>query len=169
MNLYESGEYRASKQWPYAVSAGCVVYRGSGQSLEVLLLPRDASKNKWGRSGGQAVSYHLPKGHVHIDETLTQAALRETAEEAGVEARVITYLGTRQDIFRHPNTAIDTDKLVHYFAAEWVGELPVKDDEHDGVIWVEPEEAMKLLGKPNPKGEDVLITRLLEALQVMRV
>ncbi|MDQ5913195.1 MAG: hypothetical protein QG659_617, partial [Patescibacteria group bacterium] len=30
MKLYESGEYRASKDWPYAIAAGGIVYRTSG-------------------------------------------------------------------------------------------------------------------------------------------
>lgn len=166
MDLYSSNEYRATKDWPYAVSSGCVVFRHAEGGVQVLVLPRDSAKNNWGRDGGLQVSYHLPKGHVGLDETLQEAAKRETEEEAGVELVVKAYLGTREDVFTHPNTKIDTIKTVHYFAAEWQGNLPTKDNEHDAPVWVSVDEAVRLLGPPMPKHEDEIIERLKKYLEL---
>lgn len=168
MQLNDSNEYRATKEWPYAISAGCIVFRKIDTKVEVLLLVRDSSKIEWGRSQNQKLSYHLPKGHCGFNETLAQAAVRETQEEAAVEGEVQTYLGARTDIFVHPNTQYPTDKTVHYFALLWKNDLPGMDSEHSSKTWVSIEEAEKLLGKPNPKGEDELIRRFKKYLEVAR-
>lgn len=168
MKFYESGEYRATKDWPYAISAGCVIYRYDNDDVTVLLLTRNNKTNSWGRNGGQEISYHLPKGHCGLDEGLQQSALRESEEEAGVEAEIITYLGARSDDFVHPNTQLQTHKTIHYFAALWQKDLENKDDEHDDVVWVSLEEAGKLLGPPNPKGEEEAIERLKEFLELTK-
>ena len=166
MKLYKENEYRATDKWPYAISAGCVVYRKTQDSFEVLLLPRDNTTNKWGRDGGQRLSHHLPKGHVGFNETLIQAAQRETTEEAGVSAEIESYLGSREDNFKHPNTGIVTCKTVHYFAASWQNDLKIKDNEHDNPIWVSLEVAENLLGPPMPKCEDEIIRRLRSFLEL---
>lgn len=167
MNLYPNNEYRATEDWPYAISSGCVVYRKLNGQIKVLLLPRDNSKNKWGRDGGQKISYHLPKGHVEFDETLPETAERETQEEAGVSIKIKSYLGAREDNFTHPNTNIVTIKTVHYFVAQWIADLDKKDNEHDSPIWVSISEAEKLLGPPMPKGEDEIIRRLKKYLETI--
>lgn len=166
MKLYEGDEYRATKDWPYAVSAGCIVFRKNKDNIEVLLLPRDNTINKWGRDGGQKISHHLPKGHVHFNEPIQQSAVRETEEEAGVSVEIQSYLGSREDNFKHPNTSIVTHKTVHYFAAQWRHDLPVKDNEHDNPVWVSIADAEKLLGPPMPKGEDEIIRRFKKFLEL---
>lgn len=166
MDLYFGDEYRATRDWPYAVSSGCVVFRHEEDGLKVLLLPRDSTKNNWGRDGGLKVSYHLPKGHVGFSETLLEAAERETKEEAGVDLSIKAYLGAREDAFTHPNTKIETIKTVHYFAAEWQGGLSTKDNEHDAPIWVSVDEAVQLLGPPMPKHENEIIERLKKYIEL---
>lgn len=162
MQLYQSGEYRASKEWPYAICAGCVVYRHSADGYEVLLL----FMKKADSAGAAQQEYHLPKGHMDIGETLEQAALRETSEEAGVSATVQTYLGTRFWAVQHPVHKIQVEKTVHYFAAKWQADLEFMDDEHDGKEWVSLDKAEQLLGAPNPKGEDEIIRRLKTFLEL---
>lgn len=165
MELYESGEYRAIEGWPYAISAGCVVYRQSDQGeVEILLLVRDGRKSDYNRDKSQIISYHLPKGHCKISELLTETAKRETAEEAGVEVAIITYLGIREDDFIPPLTSIRTRKTVHYFAAQWRKDLQGHDHEHTDTKWVFVDEALELLGAPNPKGEDEIVRRLKKFL-----
>ncbi len=167
--MYESSEYRASKNWPYSISAGCVVYREQNKVLEVLLLVRDASKLSWGRSGNQKISYHLPKGHVGRNETLEQAAIRETKEEAAVMGDITVYLGARTDAFTHPNTNINTQKTVHYFAMTYSEDLPKMDNEHTDKSWVNIDDAVRLLGAPNPKGEDEIVLRLKKLMELANV
>ena len=56
----------------YEVSAGGLVLRWNGGSLEALLIGR-----------GESRVWSLPKGHVEARETHEQAALREVREETG--------------------------------------------------------------------------------------
>lgn len=58
-------------------SAGLLLYRGDGDSLEVLLV-RAALK------GDKEVPWGIPKGAPRAGESLVEAARRETMEEAGV-------------------------------------------------------------------------------------
>lgn len=167
MKLYSVNEFRASSKWPYAISAGSVVYKKTAvNEIEVLLLKRDP-----GNAFNQlpATSYHLPKGHVNFNEALEHAAVRETQEEAAVDVVLTGYLGVLQRDYIHPVHKTRTNKTVHFFAAEWVKDLAQQDDEHDGKTWVSTSEAIKLLGAPNPKGEDEIIQRLQQYLKQLEV
>lgn len=163
MQLYDVSEYRASKNWPYAISAGCVVYRESPRGIEVLLLGREPAHT---HNTTKQRAFNIPKGHVSQDETLQQSAVRETEEEAGVTAEIKTYLGALQRHFLHPVHKVKNEKTIHYFAAEWQKDLPVMDSEHDDKVWVLLNEAEKLLGPPNPKDEDEIIRRLKHFLEL---
>lgn len=152
LDLYNEDYSAKRADAPYGISAGGVVYRGSAQELKFLLLGRE-------RDG--EVSYHLPKGTLHIDETLEQCAVREIAEEAGVEVALKTYLGGKHsEIVYHGEVS---DKLFHYYAAEFIGDTNQMDDEHDFREWVSYEEAIERL-KHNKKREDIFITRCHEYL-----
>lgn len=163
MKLYESGEYRSTKQWPYAISAGCVVYRKHNGSIEVVLLLRKAGDFPKLRDNG-VDSYHLPKGHVNVGETLEQTALRETAEEAGCQGEIQTYLGAK--VNQYEDHGINRDKIVHYFAAEWKNDLGEMDREHSARLWAPLNKAIELVGNSNPKREDEIIQRLAHFLEL---
>lgn len=165
MNLYEDGEYRASKDWPYAISAGCIVYRRADTGTEVLLLKREPTHS---HNVTDVTTYNLPKGHVGINETIAIAAERETNEEAGVGVLLQTYLGTKFWDTIHPVHKVNVQKTVHYFAALWKSDLQDMDTEHDDKVWVSLDEAIKLLGSPNPKGEDEIVQRLQAFLELVK-
>lgn len=162
MNISDQKEYRATADWPYSISAGCLVYRSIHSRVEVLLLKRTPNHefNVLGED-----SYNLPKGHVERDETLEQAAIRETAEEAGIEATIAGYLGAIQRQYMHPVYKLQTNKTTHYFGAAVRRELPSIDAEHDEAVWVELDEAVSLLEKI-PKGEDEIAKRLKQFLEL---
>lgn len=167
MKLYSVNEFRASSTWPYAISAGCVVYKKTAANeIEVLLLKRDPG-NAFNQLS--VTSYHLPKGHVNFNESLEHAAVRETQEEAAVDVSVAGYLGALHWDIIHPVHKTRTNKIVHYFAVEWVKDLAQQDNEHDGKTWVSIAEAIKLLGAPNPKGEDEIIQRLQQYFEQVAV
>lgn len=74
----------------FELSAGGVVYRqGQGETHQgipgqtMVLLIATQHGQRWG----------LPKGHVEQGESLEAAALREVAEETGVEADIVAPLG----------------------------------------------------------------------------
>ena len=165
MLMYESNEYRATERWPYAISAGCVVYRQAGEGIEVLLLRRhpDHSYNHQ-----KTESYNLPKGHVGFEETLEKAAIRETQEEAGCDVLVNSYLGPLERDFIHPKFKNHIIKTTHYFAAQWESDMKTIDHEHDERVWVMLEKAIELLSL-TPKGEDEIIKRLRKMLEVTAI
>lgn len=163
MKLYESNEYRATKAWPYAIAAGCVVYRMLKGKVEILLLKRAAGQFPHLRDG-HIDSYHLPKGHVVIGETLEQTAIRETAEEAGVIVEIQTYLGSRSN--KYFDQKVQQDKSVHYFAGLWQNDLEGIDDEHSETLWLSFEDALKYIGTHNPKREDLVVERLRKFLEL---
>lgn len=139
---------------PYAIAAGAVVYRSAGNEYEFLLLGR--------RGLDDSITYHLPKGTVHIDETIESAAIREVAEEAGAIVALRAYIGGTTQQFTHDNHYYD--KTVHYYAAEYCGEAGGMDSEHDLREWHDAQEAIELL-KLEPKQEELFALRASEYLK----
>lgn len=169
MDFYESGEFRSTANWPYAISAGSVVYRPAAEaSIEALLLIRKAGEFPRFQYNF-ADSYNLPKGHVGLGETLEAASKRETNEEAGVEIELKTYLG--QLHMKFADGDIMRDKTVHYFAGEWTKDRDEIDDEHSATAWYQIDEAKRLLSKigdhDNPKKEWLIIERLEKYLNMV--
>ena len=165
MKFYESNEYRASKKWPHALSAGCVVYREENGAIEILLLKRNAHHPN--NPGQSQVSYNLPKGHLDIGEAPEAAALRETEEEAGCSGEIETYLGAFLRSFVHPKFNIQNEKTVLFFAMRWQRDLDAIDNEHDERVWVSISDAPKLLDGTDSRGEGAVICRLEEFLELV--
>lgn len=82
-------------------SAGTLLYRGSGDSLEVLLVHPSGNYNR-------RAPWSIPKGLPDEGETLESAARRETLEETGVVAGELTPLA--------PIEYKKSRKRVHCFA-----------------------------------------------------
>jgi len=100
---------------PEAVSAGGIIIRQADSDPELLLI-RDKRYTAW----------VVPKGHVEAGETLEQAAIRETREEAGVtEATIIQKLGQ----FRRYVTRASEWKTIHYFLMHTAKEQPLGQPE----------------------------------------
>ena len=139
-------EYRSTKQWPYHVSCGGVVYRTEGNDLEVMILVRHDG------------SFDLPKGTLHFGETLEACALREVEEESGQKTEIVGYLGSRLDEGVDKDSGIEISKATHYFALRWVSDTGTHDDEYDHIEWVSAKEAQGKLRPPSAK----IVGRLLE-------
>jgi 8-oxo-dGTP pyrophosphatase MutT (NUDIX family) len=92
------GRGRSARRTRIETSSGGVVYRPLDDGPHILLI-KDPYNN-WG----------LPKGHIEGGETPEQAALREVAEETGLDTlSMIAQLPTIDWYFR------DRGKLVHKF------------------------------------------------------
>ena len=110
-----------------ATSAGGIVIRFEGESPQFV-----AGRRKRERDGQ---TWTLPKGTPVPGETLEETALREVAEETGLQVRVIAPLDSINYTFVQRGTRIR--KTVHYFLMEPVGgSLDDHDREFEEVRWV---------------------------------
>jgi 8-oxo-dGTP pyrophosphatase MutT (NUDIX family) len=88
------------------------------------------------RRARDAVTWTLPKGTPDPGETVEQTALREVAEETGLEVRIVGPLPSIEYDFVQNGTRIH--KTVHYFLMEPTGgDLERHDHEFDQVRWID--------------------------------
>ena len=96
------------------------------------------------RRGRDGVTWTLPKGTPSAGETTEQTALREVAEETGLEVEITGDLPSIEYTFIQDGTRIR--KTVHYFLMEPTGgDLARHDHEFETVRWVPFAEAGALL------------------------
>lgn len=121
------------------LSAGGVVYRGSGEAIEVALI---RTGKRWG----------LPKGHVEAGEGVQQAACREVLEETGLEGDVVGELGEisyRYTYKKAGGESVRVFKRVHFYLLRWSkGEIRGHDYEVDEASWFGLEDALEKLTYP---------------------
>ena len=105
-------------------SSGGFVLAGDGS-------PRVALIGRMNRSG--RIDWCVPKGHPEGEENLEQAAVREIAEETGLEAEIIVGLGDIHYEFSAGSKLIS--KTVHHFLMRQTGgDLTVENDpQHEAV------------------------------------
>lgn len=108
-----------------------------------MLLERDGKILMLRRAPGAAYAAGLlcpPSGHVEAGETVSDAAIRETAEETGVRLRPDDVRCVTVVHHRGPGGQA---RIGWFFAAErgWVGE-PVNREpaKHAGLAWIDPAE-----------------------------
>ncbi|MDD3145387.1 MAG: NUDIX domain-containing protein [Candidatus Gracilibacteria bacterium] len=128
----------------YEKSSGGIVYRKKGNKVEVLLL-------KWLNAKNQEV-YVIPKGHIEDGEVAKDTAVREIAEEAGLDLKdleVIKFITKLNYTFTagylENNPVIDKD--VYLFLVKYNGEKdPVvqKEERFVGYTWFSIEEIGKI-------------------------
>ncbi len=84
----------------------------------------------------------LPKGHLEAGETAEQAAVREVAEETGIQTRVLGPLGSIDYWFVVDDRRIH--KVVHHYLMEATGGQLSVDGDPDAeaveAVWVPVEE-----------------------------
>jgi 8-oxo-dGTP pyrophosphatase MutT (NUDIX family) len=99
------------------------------------------------------IDWCVPKGHPEGDENLEQAAIREIAEETGLEAEIIVNLGDIHYEFSAGNKLIS--KTVHHFLMRQTGgDLTVENDpqrEAVDVQWFEIENLDTTLAHENER------------------
>ncbi|PZM86556.1 hypothetical protein DLH72_00610 [Candidatus Gracilibacteria bacterium] len=128
----------------YEKSSGGIVYRKSGDKVEVLLL-------KWLNSKNQEI-YVIPKGHIEEGEVAKDTAIREISEEAGLDKKdleVIKFITKLNYTFTagylEANPVIDKD--VYLFLVKYNGnkEPTVQREERFvGYTWFSLEEIKKI-------------------------
>jgi 8-oxo-(d)GTP phosphatase len=123
---------------PEIVAAGVVVSR---KGPEVLLVHRPKYDD-----------WSFPKGKLDPDEHVTTAAVREAAEETGLDVRLGPPLTPQRYVVGNGEPR---DKVVHYWAGRLVGGDDVSayrpNDEIDEVAWVPLARAERLLSYPRDR------------------
>jgi 8-oxo-dGTP pyrophosphatase MutT (NUDIX family) len=119
-----------------ATSAGGIVVRWAAGRPQLVVGSRRRERD--------VQTWTLPKGTPDRDESLEQTALREVAEETGLEVRITSPLASIAYTFVRGGKRID--KTVHYFMMEPVGgDLARHDHEFDEVRWIDFDEASTVL------------------------
>ncbi len=126
------------------VSAGGLVIDETG--TKGLLIGRRDLKD----ASRERLLWSLPKGHIEAGETPEQAAIREVAEETGIESEISRELGIIDFWFMAGGKRIH--KTVHHFLfRETGGSLSPQVTEVDDVGWFPLDEIISLLAYPDEK------------------
>jgi 8-oxo-dGTP pyrophosphatase MutT (NUDIX family) len=137
-----------------ATSAGGIVVRFEGETPYLVVGCRRRERD--------VVTWTLPKGTPNPGETREQTAIREVAEETGLEVRITGPLDSIEYWFVQRGTRIH--KTVHYFMMEPTGgDLARHDQEFETVRWIPFAEADATL---TFETERILVTRALAAIGV---
>lgn len=134
------------------ISAGGVVYRNRGDSIQVQLI-----QDRYGK-------ITLPKGKMEAGETVEQTALREISEETGIGGRIVKQLETITYQYTLPHLGL-VDKEVHYYLVEAVsGELQAQVEEIRGVEWLHPLYAWQQQKQSGYGNNDSVLQKALQSL-----
>jgi 8-oxo-dGTP pyrophosphatase MutT (NUDIX family) len=135
------------------VSAGGVVYRRSGEDVEVALASRRTRKGD--------LAWGLPKGLIEGGEAPEVAAVRESLEETGLETELEQLLGEISYFYIWEGVRVH--KVVHFFLLRQTGgDVADHDFEMEEVRWVPLAEAER---KASYKGEREVIARAAQMLR----
>lgn len=126
------------------VSAGGLVIDTTGK-LGLLIGRRDQKD-----ASGKKILWSLPKGHIEEGETPEQAALREVAEETGIQSEIEKSLGVIDFWFMAGGKRIHKT-VHHYLFRESGGILAAQESEVDEVAWFPLEEIIDKLAYPDEK------------------
>lgn len=126
------------------VSAGGLVIDTTGK-LGLLIGRRDQKD-----STGKKILWSLPKGHIEEGETPEQAALREVAEETGIQSEIEKSLGVIDFWFMAGGKRIHKT-VHHYLFRESGGLLAAQESEVDEVAWFPLNEIIEKLAYPDEK------------------
>ena len=140
------------------LSAGGVVYRTNGASVEVVIV-QVVPELRW----------QLPKGVIDPGETREQAALREVREEAGVDAEIVEFLETSEYWFtvRRDGELKRCHKFVHFFLMKYVGG-DVRDHDHEvaEARWVSVAEAIDMFTFESDREIVRMAVAMIESSQI---
>lgn len=114
------------------ISAGGVVYRRNEQGqLQIQLI-----QDRYGKVS-------LPKGKMEPGETIEQTALREIAEETGLQGKIVEPIDQIKYQYDHAKFG-KVNKEVHYYLVQAIGGThQAQIEEIRGVDWFEPMEAWR--------------------------
>jgi 8-oxo-dGTP pyrophosphatase MutT (NUDIX family) len=136
-----------------ATSAGGIVLRRGRAGPEIVLGRRRRERD--------GVTWSLPKGTPHAGESVEETAVREVAEETGLDVRIVEPAGAIEYWFVAEGARIH--KTVHYWLMEATGgDVTGHDHEFDDVAWFAIPEAERHMSFET---ERALLTRWSDAIE----
>lgn len=137
------------------VSAGGLVIRTARERPQAAIIAR---RNRGGR-----LEWCLPKGHLEGTETPEEAAVREIAEETGIDGTVESPLGVIDYWFSGDDRRVH--KVVHHFLLRATGGTITVENDPDGEAedaeWVDVDALPERLSYPNERRLSVLASEVL--------
>ncbi len=112
------------------------------------LVVRDGKVLLVKRAKPPAGLWSLPGGHVELGETLRQAALRELAEETGIEAEITGLIDCIDIINKSRHGDLEYHYVISIFGARWTGGEAVAGDDAAAVMWASAGELTELAMTP---------------------
>ena len=139
-------------------------YEGQVESVVAPIIVNDDGKILFMTSPKWGDKYVLPGGHIDYGETLAQASIRETKEETGLIVKAL-YLVDVGTMINNPDFYRKQAHFVYHRVVCKVigGELNTDSEETTKLVWVSPEEALKL---PLATGIDVSLKKYLDGIQM---
>lgn len=145
----EAAFERFASEFTRVEAAGGVVVDARGERLMM-------------RRGGR---WDLPKGHVERGESLAACAVREIAEETGIEAEAVRPLCDTWHAYFFAPTGRWELKRTHWFELRAAGGTPKPQTEEgiEAVVWCSPREVARRAGECFPT-----VRTVLERLETLR-
>ena len=92
--------------------------------------------------------YTLPGGVVELGEKLTEAVVREVAEETKMSIEPVALAGFRETVVRDGDDRVERHFVILCFAARWCAGEPDLNEELSEARWIEPAELARLPTTP---------------------
>ena len=143
----------------HETSAGGLVIDGIHRPLEEQLAALIGRVDRRGR-----VLWSLPKGHIEQGETAEETAIREVAEETGIQGDVLAALGSIDYWFVTEGRRVH--KTVHHYLLQFSGgELCDEDVEVAEVAWVPVTELHRRLAYADERRLAIVAHELIELIR----
>lgn len=135
-----AGEFKENPDYIMG-NAHVWLWKKDGEGVHILLQRRSLTKSS--KPGW----YHISAGgHINVNETPLEAAVRETHEELGLELNpeLLHYTATTRIIGRAPNDIVN----IYLYELEGNEKITYNDGEAESFDWVSLSEFEKIAAKP---------------------